>query len=164
MTEQQEPLLSLTPDDSAAPHPKIQRVLAHWRSMAPGPGLLPGRQHLDPVNLPDLLAHLWLVDVVRGERVRYRFRLIGGEIFDAGAPMRRGMFLDELGERIDQADAHAIFDAVTRDHLPDWRRGQSIITHSRYVASLERIILPLAADGRTVDVLLGATVFYRREF
>ncbi len=164
MTETQQPVLPLPPDAGAEPHAKIRRVLDYWRGLAPAPGLLPGRQHVDPVDVPDLLPHLWLIDVVRGDRTRYRFRLIGGEILDAGAPMRRGMFLDELGERIDQAEAHGIFDAVLRDHLPDWRRGQSIITHSRYVASLERIILPLAADGRMVDMLLGATVFYRREF
>lgn len=42
----------------------------------------------------------------------------------------------------------------------DWRRGPPGVHHATYVNTLERVVLPLATDGRTVDMLLGMTVFY----
>ncbi len=82
----------------ATPNPRITRLIDYWRGLAPGPGLLPGRRHFDPMRVPDLLPNLWLIDVVRGTPNRYRYRLIGSALFDAGAPMRVGMFIDELGD------------------------------------------------------------------
>ena len=58
------------------PHPRIARMIAYWREFAPGPGLLPGKQHFDPMRVPDLLPNLWLLEVVReGDTRRYRFRV-----------------------------------------------------------------------------------------
>lgn len=146
---------------SGQSHPKIAHMIAHWRELAPGPGLLPGRQHFDPIRVPALLPNIWLLDVVREARVRYRVRLVGGSLVDAGAPMRPGVFLDELGGLLNQQGINAIFDEVTRTRLPDWRRGKPTIRHSRYISNLERVFLPFATDGQTVDLIMGVTVFYR---
>jgi len=147
------------PADST-PHPRIARLIEYWRALAPGPGLLPGRRHFDPMRVPDLLPNIWLVDVVRGTPNRYRYRLLGSALYDAGAPMRVGLFVDELGDDIDQVAAHASFDGVVSTRQPDWRRGAPIIKHLKFIATLERVLLPLAEDGETVDIILGMTVFY----
>jgi hypothetical protein len=145
------------------PHPKITLMIAHWRDLAPAPGVLPGRQHFDPIRVPTVLPNIWLLDVVRGARVRYRIRLVGGALVDAGAPMRPGVFLDELGEWIDPHHMNAIFDEVERSRLPNWRRGKPAIRHSRYISDLERVFLPFASDGQTIDLIMGITVFYRSD-
>ncbi len=142
------------------PNPRIVRLIDYWRGLAPGPGLLPGRRHFDPMQVPDLLPNLWLVDVVRGTPNRYRYRLVGSALYDAGAPMRAGMFIDEMGDLIDQVAAHASNDQVVSSRQPEWRRGPPIIKHLKFVASLERVKLPLAEDGQTVDMILGMTIFY----
>src|SRR5204863_3178147 len=51
--------------DRQALHPKIARAFAYWRSIHPAPGVLPGRQHLDPMAIPDVLPGVWLLDVER---------------------------------------------------------------------------------------------------
>jgi hypothetical protein len=112
------------------------------------------------MRVPDLLPNLWLVDVVRGTPNRYRYRVVGEALPDAGAPMRAGMFIDEMGSLIDQVAAHKSYDEVVRTGQPEWRKGQPIVKHLKFVASLERVKLPLAEDGRTVDMILGMTVFY----
>lgn len=114
---------SRVPVDST-PNPRVVRLMEYWRDLAPGPGLPPGRRHHDPMQVPDLLPNIWLIDVVRGTPNRYRYRLIGSTLTDAGAPIKPGMFIDELGERIEQDAAHAAF---------------------------ERVLLPLAEDGETAD-------------
>lgn len=152
------------PDPKAAaggtPHPRIARLTEYWRGLSPGPGLLPGRRHFDPMEVPDLLPNLWLVDAVHGTPNRYRYRLVGGAVIDAGGPMRVGMFVDELGDLIDQVAAHAAFDGVVATRQPDWRRGPPIVKHLQFVSTLERVLLPLAEDGRQVDMILGMTIFY----
>jgi len=156
--------LDLTPDPrvpaDSTPNPRVARLMEYWRDLAPGPGLLPARRHFDPMRVPDLLPNIWLIDVVRGTPNRYRYRLIGSALHDAGAPMRVGMFIDEMGNDVDQAAAHATFDSVVNGRQPDWRRGTPILRHLKFVATLERALLPLAEDGETVDVILGMTVFY----
>jgi hypothetical protein len=145
------------------PHPKITQMIAHWRAMAPAPGLLPGRQHFDPIRVPALLPNIWLMDVVREARTRYRIRLVGGALIDAGAPMRPGVFLDEIGELTDQVSVHATLDTLAVNRAPDWRRGKPFIRHTRYITNLERVFLPFATDGQMVDLIMGVTVFYRSD-
>jgi len=143
------------------PHPRLARLIEYWRGLEPEPGLLPGRSRIDPMRLPDLLPNLWLVDVVRGEqRLRYRYRLVGDALIDAGAPFRKGLIVDEMGDVIDQQAAHAALDGVVNTHQPDWRRGAPIVSHLKFVSLLERVLLPLAEDGRTVDCILGMSLFY----
>lgn len=150
---------SCTPPDGA-PHARVTRLIEYWRTLVPGPGLLPARRHFDPMRVPELLPNIWLIDVVRGTPHRYRYRLIGAALIEAGAPIRPGLFIDEMGDSIDQSAAHATFDAVLDNRQPDWRRGPPIINHLKFVSALERVLLPLAEDGLTVDVILGMTVFY----
>lgn len=142
------------------PHPRITRLIDYWRELSPGPGLLPARHHFDPMQVPDLLPGIWLVDVVRGTPNRYRYRLVGSALHDAGAPMRPGLFIDEMGDNIDQKAAFASYEQVINTRQPEWRRGPPILKHLKFIAALERVKLPLAEDGQTVDMILGMTVFY----
>jgi hypothetical protein len=38
-----------------------------------------------------------------------------------------------------------------------------VLRHKHEIFALERTILPLAADGKTIDILLCLTVFYRSD-
>src|SRR5690242_1355091 len=65
--------------------PEIVALYDYWRSKAPGEGLLPGRRHIDPVDIPRLLPNVWLLDVVDDPR-RFRVRLVGGALILSGTP------------------------------------------------------------------------------
>ena len=42
---------------AAAWHPKTRRVHDYWREIHPGKNL-PGRQHFDPLDIPDLMPQI----------------------------------------------------------------------------------------------------------
>jgi hypothetical protein len=141
-------------------HPKMTRLIRHWQSLAPAPGLLPGRQHLDPIRIADLLPHIWLVDVVDDDPRRYRARLVGGGLVDAGAPFRRGNFFSDVMTPEETRAAINVFDGIAMYKHVNWRRGPSALRHMEHIFALERVMMPMASDSRTVDMVLCMTLFY----
>jgi hypothetical protein len=138
-------------------HPKVRQIYEYWRSIHPAEGL-PSIQHFDPAAVHTLLPHIWLLDVLRNP-YRFRYRLVGGEITAAGGPARRGQLMEEQqGGPIPDRIQSALIDMVER-HEPDWYRGRPLAAHVEHIHSLERISLPLAGDGRTVDVILNLSIF-----
>ena len=74
--------------------------------------------------------------------------------------MRRGDYFDEVSNQPLRREVAGVLEAVVRDRRPDWRRGVPKVEHAKHVSELERVMLPLASDGVTVDMLIGATLFY----
>jgi hypothetical protein len=117
---------------------------------------LPARHALDPTQFHNVLANVWLLDVV-GERPRFRVRLLGERIRSFGVPAKVGDFLDE---HLPSSDQLADLREVVRTGEPSWFRGKPHLSHAREVIEIERVLLPLAADGSTVDVIFAVTVSY----
>jgi len=140
---------------------EIVAIYEYWRSKAPGDALLPGRRHIDPTEIALLLPNVWLVDVVDDPR-RFRVRLIGTALVDAGIPLRVGDFIfDRLMPELRHTLAE--FESVVRTREPLWYRGPVNLRHETYVHEIERIFLPLATDGRKVDMLLCLSLIQRAE-
>jgi hypothetical protein len=149
--------------DGQAPaeaHPRIQRLISYWRSLVPHPGLLPARRHFDPLGVRELMPHLWLVDVVPDDPRRYRARLVGGALVEAGAPIRRGEYFSDVMTEEEIRRSNEVFDRVAYEKVVDWRRGPSVLRKLKHVTAIERVLMPMAADGMTVDMLLCMTLFY----
>jgi len=89
----------------------------------------------------------------------FRWRLIGTEAQAGKLPLRPGDLLDDHLEGAELERAEAVLRGVTESRRPSWARGRPVMPHAASVLSLERVILPLARDGETVDMLLGATVY-----
>ena len=130
----------------------------YWLDQAPAPGRLPGRADIDPIDIPMLLDNVWLLDVV-GAPPRFRLRLVGGVIHRAGVAARVGAYLDEYVAPAELPGRQMRFAVAER--MPVWFRGEAYIRHRAKMFTLERIFLPLAADGATVDMMLCLTVYYR---
>jgi hypothetical protein len=141
------------PDDC---HPAIRAIYQYWRSIHPGTGL-PGRQHVDPVDIPHLLSNLWLLDVVRSP-VRFRMRLVGTRVVAYAGKDNTGKWIDEKWP--DYNDA--IYRRIVETGQPSWWRGPSQFRPDKTYFELERVRLPLARDGETVDMILCLTMFYDR--
>jgi len=77
-----------------------------------------------------------------------------------GLPGQIGDFMDQffeggpVDERLD--DLHIVVSA----RQPVWFRGKPRLKHKSEIAELERLHLPLAADGKTGDMILCLTVYY----
>jgi len=140
-------------------HPKIAAIHAYWQGIRPAPDLLPGRQHFEPLDVPDLLPHIWLVDVER-KPFRLRFRLVGTAHVEIRKRDLTGCYVDEEFPTSPVFTHRAREVVATCGH--SWRRGRpNWDLGDEAFAALENIILPLARDGRTVDMLLCLTIYHR---
>jgi hypothetical protein len=150
------------PEDA---HPIMQQGLAYWRSIAPDESTLPGRQHIDPLAMPMLLPHAWLLEVhPPGEGMsipRFRFRLIGTHVDYGLRKAKPGSWLHEMEPGFDtvSASSRSFVDAATTGQISH-RRGIPRFRMNADAAEVERLMMPLARDGHHIDMLLGFTVFY----
>ena len=79
-------------------HNDIKLLYDYWCRMAP-PGRLPGRQHVDPIDIPHLLPNIWLLDVHR-DPIRFWRRLVGTRIEEfACKSLGNGWVADHMEER-----------------------------------------------------------------
>ncbi len=140
-------------------HPKIARFFLYWRSIHPASGL-PGRRHFDPLAVHSLLPGIWLLDIQR-EPFRLRYRLVGTEAVEAIGSEVTGQWMDTVHTAVAQEQIYMDrYRAVAEQKLPSWRRGvPRLWTHKKY-ATLENMVVPLANDGATVDMLACLTVFH----
>lgn len=142
-------------------HRKIRDLIAYWLSIHPVEGL-PGRQHLDPLDIPALLPNLWLVDVERAPELRLRYRLIGTSVARAFDHDSTGEYLDETHPQSRDKQVRIYMHDVIRSRLPAWRVGRPMLWRLQDYLRLERIYLPLARDGQEVDMILALTIFLDR--
>lgn len=139
--------------DYASLHPRYARVRDYLQQVAP-PGRLPGRQHVDPGALRDLLPMINLVDVVRdNDRLRFRFRLVGTEQTEKAAREITGKFIEDavMPEFVERINAN--MRAVVAERAPLYDRFPMPHPQREFIDS-ERIYFPLAGDGEHVDMIL----------
>jgi hypothetical protein len=124
----------------------------YWTRISP-PGLLPGRRHLDPVDIPKIISWLVLVEVLRGEAgLDFRYRLIG-------TSNNRLVGKDATGQTVFQAFAPEAAEAIHRHYADTVLAGRpsfwktDVPTRERRFAHCFRAVFPLAADGANVDML-----------
>lgn len=146
--------------DTAKWHPRTTRLYHYWRSIRPRPGLLPGRQHFDPIEVPELLPGMWLLDVARNP-FRLRYRLCGTGVVGAIGREVTGMWLDEAHPRaLAATDCAARCRRLVEDGTPSWRKAPPRLWTQGDVGMVETLLLPLARDGRTIDMLCAHGVLY----
>lgn len=75
---------------------RVQRLHEYWRSKIAAQGSVPLRRDIDPIELPDLLPCLMLLDVER-DPLRFRYRLVGTRVVDFSYHDFTGTYLDEAG-------------------------------------------------------------------
>ncbi|MCM0019103.1 MAG: PAS domain-containing protein [Tagaea sp.] len=136
--------------------PRVRELHAHWESLRPAPDLLPGRAHFDPVRVPHLLPNIWLLDIV-GPPPRFRYRLIGTGLDIDRLAGATGRFMDEVSPDFPGSPTFADYLAVARGAI-SWRRGPPAFRFMEAWRVIKRLMLPLAADGRTPDMMLNITV------
>jgi hypothetical protein len=136
-------------------------LVDYWMSIHPDEGL-PGRQHFDPLDVIRLSKHIWLLDVERSP-LRFRVRRVGTELVKLTGRDITGRYLDECYENLEATEAGKHLTHTAEKGLPTYRRGDIISNSEMNYVMLERINLPLAADSKTVDMLLNLTNYLSPE-
>lgn len=140
---------------------EFRELLSYWDSKSPN-GLLPGRQHIDPTELPPRhLSRLLLLDVVEGATGhgsamprRFRFRVAGTAFTNMIGRDVTGRFYDEVAERDRLAPILSALNLIVEHRAPVFLIGGLVVAAPGYVR-VKRLGLPLAQDGRTVDMILA---------
>lgn len=147
------------PEDRGAWHPHSVRLYNYWLEVAP-PGRLPGRQHIAPENLAPLWSRLCILDVFR-DPLRFRYRLCGTELVRAFGSEVTGRWLDQAHpELVENQQSHGRFRFMAETGNATWRRGKPLWTRHPDHRTIESCVVPLAADGETVDQLLTITLAF----
>jgi hypothetical protein len=137
---------------------EFRELLGYWQSKLV-PGHLPGRQHVDPTELPRRhLSHLLLLDVVEPappkQRRRYRFRVAGtGFVSIAGRDVT-GLHYDEIGGPAHSIAVIRALDLIVERKAPVFLSGRLATSPQDYLW-VKRLGLPLAQDGQNVDMILA---------
>ena len=134
-------------------HPRFTDMIGYLASVAPE-GRLPGRQHVDPCALRDVLALVNIVDVERdGQEMRFRFRLVGGRQTEAAGRSITGLTVEEAVVPEVAPRIVANMRQVVEARLPLYDRFPMPHPDRHFIDS-QRMYYPLASDGETVDKIL----------
>jgi hypothetical protein len=151
--------------DRSAWHPLLTKFFGYWLSIRPAPDLLPGRQHFDPIDIPDAMPRVWLLDVERdGEGVRFRYRLVGTKEVETLEREVTGQWLDDVHPHLKTTPAllDRLRHMVAKGEAT-YRTGFMNFVHKREHERVENCMVPLARDGRTVDMIAVCSILYRSD-
>lgn len=146
--------------DRSSWYPLLVRFFGYWLSIRPSPALLPGRQHFDPLDIPDVMPRIWLLDVVRSDgAMRFRYRLVGTREVETLEREVTGEWLDDVHPRLkENPELLERYRYMVEQGEPTYRKGFINFSHKREHERVENCMAPLARDGRTVDIIAACSV------
>lgn len=135
--------------------PVLSRLFAYWTGKR-GDRSYPNRTDIDPIEIPSLLPHLFLIDVHR-DPFDLVFRLAGTALAASNGGDITGLRVIEL--------ANSAAPEIFRQAVRAVRSGRPVLVRgparSRAGAfrSVDHLLLPLATDGGRVGMLMGAAIY-----
>lgn len=133
---------------------RLQRFAAYLAAKAPA-GKLPGRQHIEPLEIPHLLEYLTLLDVIRQPNgdLRYRIRLAGTHVVNLLGIDGTGKFVDEILNTDCGLDIIRAYKDMVTTKKPQYLDGE-LRGKGRGHVTFQRAGFPLARNGEDVDMLV----------
>jgi hypothetical protein len=141
---------------------RLHALYDYWRSRRHGRPC-PLRADIDPVDIPALLPHLLLTEVVAGG-ARFRWRLVGTEVERHFGCAMTGRYIDELLRGQYLAHLERLYRSVVAECTPVYSENAYNTRTSGWDAYSEvlrtaRLMLPLSTEGKSVNMVLVGQVF-----
>ena len=137
-----------------------EELFAYWAARREA-GRLPGRASISPEDFKRHLPTVSLIDVIpsRSERMAcdYRLRLAGTGLYDVYRGEITGKRLAEVYDEVSAGYWRAELDKVVEGRRPGVG-SNSLAWRGAPHLSILWLRLPLASDGRRVDMILGYDV------
>lgn len=137
--------------------PQLQRAAAAWTAKR-GTRTMPSRGDLTIRDLKPVLPNLALIEIVRGETVRFRVRLMGSQLDEMVAPMT-GRFIDEAVSTHFAQKWSSQWQPAIDARKPMRAAGRVEFAGRRWYVA-ESLYAPLASDGETPDMLMVVVWYY----
>ena len=136
-------------------------LLGYWEKLYQERGRLPGRSQFNPSKVRSNLRGIWLVDCLRptsgncrNGHPLFRCRLYAAGLVDLFGTDLTGLMLHEADCGFADSATEHDFMAIMSDKRPRFWRGAVAMTMPTSPHAVEVLMLPLAEDGNTVDMLL----------
>ena len=145
------------PVPPALDDPRFRWLFDYWLDRL-ADGQLPSRADIDPIDFPHLLGRINLIEVLHTQpRMRFRYRLWGTKIADLIGRDYTGRFIEDLMLPTDYRRISGALTETVESHRPHfWQVPIPFI--GRDFGSYRRLLLPLASDGETVDLLMALLI------
>lgn len=134
-------------------------IFAYWLDKR-GARAMPARADIEPMEIPRLLRHVYLLDVVAAPR-DYRFRLIGTAIVERYGDDHTGKPIGEVFPEPTLSLARRIFGTVVEERRPVRASGPVVWRRDGHV-TFECVYLPLADNARDVNMIFGGMIYESR--
>jgi hypothetical protein len=147
--------LSLRKCKSSIWDPRLQGLYDYWQERS-GPRRFPARRDIDPLDVPYILPHIMLLDVLR-DPLRFRVRVHGTE------RVRRANY-DLTGKLLDEIPEPEYRDYALQRCTGLVKTAEPTLVHyareldGRYYR-YEAIWLPLSEDGKKATQLVCGLVY-----
>jgi hypothetical protein len=136
-------------------HRDLHRLYDYWQARRKD-GRLPARADIHPSELRFLMGNLLLVEALC-DPLRFRYRLAGTNLSRFLKVELTGKLLDQHPDPGFRKQATATYTALVETRQP-WATRRDTMIDGR-LRRYEVLLLPLAADGANVDMILGAMRF-----
>ena len=134
----------------------LQQGYRYWDAKRAGKRM-PSRADIDPIEMPALLPHVVLLEVLRDVEpdwpLDFRYRLIGSRIQAISNADYTGHWLSQIPHQRAPSHVWEHLSAAVDARAPV-KGVIPYVGRSREVSGVFHIVLPLAEDGETVDHLL----------
>jgi PAS domain len=152
---------TLSPGDALpACDPRIAALYRYWLSIRPAHAAFPGRQHFDPTAAKKFIPNIYLLDVTHNP-LRVRVRLMGSENVRLMDHDPTGQWLGEgFRPNFYNEPTYAQYRAAAEGGMVAYHRGLPVSHIAGHFVIAERLLLPLAKNGKTVDMVLGFAVYH----
>ena len=149
---------SVPASDTQLPDPYLRKALAYWQRKR-GERHMPRRADIDPVEIPDLLPYVRLVDVVAPGQ--YRYRVVGTEVEQLHGGLKfYGRFVHEALPPPIAKQVIPVYDDCVRARRPVILENTFLASDQERVARHSRVLfLPLSEDDETVSMVLVIQIF-----
>jgi len=137
-------------------HPDLLRLYDYWVSRHHGE-LFPSRQDIDPADFKFALGVVTLVDVLH-DPLRFRFRLIGSVMAQRMGWDLTGKMVDDVPDDTYREGLLAAYHRMIADRQPSTTLYERLIDGK--TRRFEVLRLPLATDGKTIDMLLLCPMYF----
>ena len=140
---------------------RLRAAYDYWRRIAAG-NPMPRRRDLDPTDIPRLLPHVMLIDVLADGR--YRYRLIGTANAREHGMNATGQFLDDAMKGEYRAHVLHLYDESVRARRALYSESLFLSSAGGAVERHTKVLfMPLSEDGATVSQVFVAQVFLHIE-
>ncbi|MBP7063325.1 PAS domain-containing protein [Ferrovibrio sp.] len=122
-------------------------LFQYWQLLRDAAGGLPPWRSFDPIQVPQHLACLWVVEVHEAPR-RLRYRLVGTRIVASFGHETTGKWFDEIWPHLaGQPDYTQRYTDAIAQVRPNFRRGKPRMIAQRDWARIENLFLPFQHPG-----------------